>query len=141
MKLDNIIKNAPILTAPPSLREKVMAAVMEDRATRMDWTGRIPRILGRPYMKQVMGAAAFAAVILLTVWAGLTAGPPGSPKASRPAAKTDIEFTLFLDQNLGTVYSFNSTESSAEYLLDEDASDFIDGNLNKIFYLNGGINA
>ena len=142
MKLDGIIKNAPILNAPPSLHEKVMAAVREDRATRMDWTGRIPKLLSRPYVKPAMGAAAFAAVILLTVWAGLTAGPHGSPNADgRQAAAAEREFGLFLDQNLGTVYSFNSTENSAEYHVDEDALVFIEDNLNSIFYSNGGINA
>jgi len=143
MKLDDIIKSAPILEAPTALRDKVMAAVREDRAARMDWTGRVPRLLARPHMKPALGVAAVAAVVLLSVWVGLTAGPHVSPKAAGPglASQKDIEFTLFLEQSLGTVYSFNSTESSAEYHVDEDASVFIDDNLNSIFYSNGGINA
>jgi len=146
MKLDEILSHTAKLSAPATLRDRVMTEVEKDRATRRDWTGRFPRYFGRQYYKPAaIATGALALVVLvISIWAS-HAPPPTEASRATPAQMAALaakrEMDLFLEDTVGTVYDFKSAENSAEYHVEEDPSRFIDDNLNRIFSINGGKNA
>lgn len=134
MKLDEILKNAPKLAAPDTLREKVMAAVEAEDQVSNSW---IPGLFPKRIFLPAAGLAAMAAGALLVVWIS-GAPPPAQPTGQVAAFETQ---ELLLEETLGKVFGYQAVSYSGEYFIEEDEVSFFNNNLERIFRINGGNNA
>ena len=137
MKLDELIKNLPSQQPPGSLKARVMKAVEEDLGARK---GHVQaNDYSWPAYRRIAGAmAAVAASVLLVLYLAPAQNPPAENRAAMVETE---ELDVFIAQTFSQIYDAYPGEVDNDEHEEQSPSEFIESNLNKIFWINGGNNA